>query len=49
MDELRNAYGSGHGKPNEFVGLEKKHARMAVTTAGAHAAFVLECDPKLSH
>jgi hypothetical protein len=45
--ELRNAYGSGHGKHNEFVGLEKKHARLAVTTAGALAAFVLECDPRL--
>jgi hypothetical protein len=48
MAELRNGYGSGHGKPNEFVGLEKKHARLAVTTAGALAAFVLECDPGLS-
>lgn len=44
--ELRNAYGSGHGKADGFVGLDKKHARLAVTTAGAVAAFVLECDPK---
>lgn len=44
MAELRNAYGSGHGKADGFVGLEKKHARLAVTTAGAVAAFVLECD-----
>ncbi len=48
MAELRNGYGSGHGKPNEFVGLEKKHARLAVTTAGALAAFALECEPGLS-
>jgi hypothetical protein len=46
LAELRNTYGSGHGKANDFVGLEKKHARLAVTTAGAIAAFVLECDPK---
>ncbi len=46
MAELRNAYGSGHGKADGFVGLERKHARLAVTTAGAIAAFVLECDPK---
>ena len=45
MAELRNAYGSGHGKADGFVGLGKKHARLAVTTAGAIAAFVLECDP----
>ena len=48
MAELRNAYGSGHGKEDGFVGLAKKHARLAVTTAGAIAAFVLECDPKSS-
>jgi hypothetical protein len=45
MAELRNAYGSGHGKADDFVGLERKHARLGVTTAGAIAAFVLECDP----
>ena len=46
LAELRNAYGSGHGKADGFVGLEKKHARLAVTAAGAIAAFVLECDPR---
>ena len=45
--ELRNAYGSGHGKPDGFVGLDGMHARLAVTTAGALAAFVLESDPKV--
>ncbi len=44
MAELRNAYGSGHGKADGFVGLGKKHARLAVTTAGAIAAFILESD-----
>jgi len=42
LTELRNAFGSGHGKDNDFVGLERKHARLAVTSAGALAAFVLE-------
>ncbi len=46
LTELRNAYGAGHGKPDGFVGLDKKHARLAVTTAGGLAAFVLESDPK---
>ena len=46
LAELRNAYGSGHGKADGFIGLEKKHARLAVTAAGAIAAFVLECDPR---
>ena len=46
LAELRNAYGSGHGKADGFVGLEKKHARLAVTATGAIAAFVLECDPR---
>ncbi len=48
LAELRNAYGSGHGKVDGFVGLEKKHARLAVTAAGAIAAFLLECDPGAS-
>lgn len=30
MAELRNLYGSGHGKPNSYKGLEPRHARMAV-------------------
>jgi hypothetical protein len=47
LAELRNAYGAGHGKADDFVGLGKRHARLAVTTAGALAAFVLECDPKV--
>lgn len=46
LAQLRNAYGSGHGKADGFVGLDKKHARLAVTAAGAIAAFVLECDPR---
>lgn len=46
MAELRNAYGSGHGKADGFVGLGKMHPSLAVTTACALAAFILESDPK---
>lgn len=28
--ELRNSYGSGHGKSSSYKGLEARHARLAV-------------------
>lgn len=31
--ELRNIYGSGHGKPENFRGLEERHARLAVSAS----------------
>ena len=30
MAELRNSYGSGHGKDAKFKGLSPRHARLAV-------------------
>lgn len=33
MAELRNPFGSGHGKSPQFVGLEERHARLAVGAA----------------
>lgn len=35
--ELRNPYGSGHGKSPQFIGLEERHAKLAV---GATETFV---------
>lgn len=40
--DLRNSYGSGHGKPSSFMGLEKRHARLAVNSSIAFATFVWE-------
>jgi hypothetical protein len=49
--ELRNSYGTGHGKDADFKGLEAKYARLLVgvvsefvilllTTNGEHAELV---------
>jgi hypothetical protein len=43
LAELRNAYGTGHGKTTEHVGLSKHHARLAVGAAAALAAFLFDC------
>lgn len=31
--ELRNQYGSGHGKPATFKGLQPRHANLAVLSS----------------
>ena len=40
--ELRNEYGSGHGKSYSFVGLGPRHAKLAVGAATTLAIFLLE-------
>lgn len=40
--ELRNDYGSGHGKDNSFHGLQSRHAKLAVGSASTLAVFLLE-------
>lgn len=40
--ELRNLYGTGHGKDKKYRGLSSRHARLAVSCATALAAFFLE-------
>jgi hypothetical protein len=40
--ELRNLYGSGHGRSGSLKGLTSRHARLAVSSAGALRAFLLE-------
>ncbi len=40
--ELRNDYGSGHGKDLKFKGLNSRHAKLAVGAASTLAIFILE-------
>jgi hypothetical protein len=42
LAELRNPYGTGHGKPASSKGLELRHARLAVHAASALAVFLFE-------
>lgn len=42
LGELRNLYGSGHGKDGKWRGLGPRHARLAVSSATAVAAFLAE-------
>lgn len=43
LAELRNSHGTGHGKPMEHVGLEKRHAKLAVGAATTLALFLFDC------
>jgi hypothetical protein len=43
LAELRNPFGTGHGKDAVHVGLEKHHARLAVGAASVLAAFLFDC------
>lgn len=40
LAELRNPYGSGHGKSSSFVGLEERHAKLAVGCSITFVDFV---------
>jgi hypothetical protein len=40
MSELRNPYGSGHGKSATFKGLETRHARLAIGAAATLVNFL---------
>jgi len=40
--ELRNSYGSGHGKPAGTKGLGSRHAKLAVGAASTLAVFLVE-------
>lgn len=42
MAELRNAYGTGHGKAARSQGLQPRHARLAVGAATSLAVFLFE-------
>jgi len=40
--ELRNPYGTGHGKPADTKGLQSRHAKLAVGAATTLAIFLVE-------
>ncbi|RZK10037.1 MAG: hypothetical protein EOO46_11950 [Flavobacterium sp.] len=40
--EVRNEYGSGHGKDGKFIGLQPRHAKLAVGAASTLAIYLLE-------
>jgi hypothetical protein len=42
LSELRNLYGTGHGKPGKRKGLATRHARLAVGAASTLAMFLFE-------
>jgi hypothetical protein len=43
LAELRNQFGTGHGRPSEHVGLPVRHAKLAVGAATALGVFLYEC------
>lgn len=43
LAELRNPYGTGHGKDANHIGLEIHHARLAVGVATALGVFLFDC------
>jgi hypothetical protein len=43
LAEIRNQFGTGHGKANDHVGLLKSHARLAVGSAATLGVFLYEC------
>ncbi|WP_428848607.1 abortive infection family protein [Shewanella marisflavi] len=40
--ELRNKYGTGHGKEGNAKGLSSRHAKLAVGAASTLAVFLVE-------
>ena len=42
ISEVRNEYGSGHGKDGNFKGLQPRHAKLAVGAASTLAIYLLE-------
>lgn len=44
--ELRNSYGSGHGRDSNFRGLSPRHAKLAVGAASTLATFLFETHKK---
>jgi len=42
ISEVRNEYGSGHGKDGKFRGLQPRHAKLAVGAASTLAIYLLE-------
>lgn len=47
LGEIRNVYGSGHGKDDEFKGLEERHAKLAVGCSSTFCIFVWDTWQKM--
>ena len=43
LAELRNPFGTGHGKEARHTGLKPQHARLAVGAASTLGVFLFEC------
>lgn len=43
LANLRNKYGSGHGKPDNYKGLESRHAKLAIGASSTLAHFLWDC------
>jgi hypothetical protein len=43
LAELRNQFGTGHGRATGHVGLTVRHAKLAIGAASALAVFLYEC------
>lgn len=44
LAEMRNQFGSGHGKVTHHVGLQRHHSKLAVGAAATVAVFLFECN-----
>ena len=47
--ELRNLYGTGHGRDGRFIGIQPRHARLAVGAAATLGTFLLETHLDRTH
>jgi hypothetical protein len=43
LAEMRNQFGTGHGKSPDYVGLQRRHAKLAIGAAATLAVFLYEC------
>lgn len=43
LAEMRNQFGTGHGRATQHVGLHRRHAKLAVGAAATLAVFLYEC------
>ncbi len=43
LAELRNQYGTGHGRATHHIGLYRRHSKLAVAAAATIAVFLFEC------
>jgi hypothetical protein len=43
LAEIRNQFGTGHGRSVNHVGLQKRHAKLVVGAAVTLAVFLYEC------